>query len=72
MGYDSTVLLKKDNEDKNFIHLYLPTETSNCYLCSLHIDSLYDLFGQHNCEEIKNLLTNGRTPSFTLGLQLQS
>ena len=72
MEYLSTVLLKKDNEDKNFIHLYLPTETLNYYLCSLHIDSLYDLFGQHNCEEIKNLLANGRTPSFTLGLQLQS
>lgn len=72
MEYVSTVLLKKDDNDVNFVHLYIPGTASNYYLCSLHIDSLYDLFGEHNCEEIKNLLANGRTASFTLGLQLQS
>ena len=72
MEYVSNVMLKKDNEDRNFVHLYIPTETSNYYLCSLHIDSLYDLFGEYNCKEIKNLLANGGFVPFTLGLQLQS
>jgi hypothetical protein len=69
MEYVSNVLLKKDDNDANFIHLYIP---GNYYLCSLHIDSLYDLFGEYNQKEIKNLLANGGLVPFTLGLQLQS
>ena len=72
MKYISTVLLKKDDNDNNFVHLYLPGKTSNYYLCSLHIDSFYDLFGEYNQKEIKNLLQNSGLVPFTIGLQLQS
>lgn len=72
MEYVSTILLKKDDNDANFVHLYIPGVASNYYLCSLHIDSLYDLFGEYNCKEIKNLIANGEFVPFALGLQLQS
>ncbi len=68
----TTVLLMRDKEDENFVHLYYPGKSRSNYLCCIHTDNLYDLFGAFNHTELMNILKPGVMVPYTLGLTLQS
>lgn len=71
MEYTTSIILSKDKEDTNFIHLYFPGKSINYYICSMHTDAFYDLFGKDDHTEIMETLNRGPA-SYTLGLQLKS
>lgn len=70
--YVSSVLLKQDNVDNDFIHVYYPGKVRHHYLYTLHFDNMWDLFGEHNYSELKELLKQGNVVPFTISLTLQS